>query len=433
MSEIYQKTSPNSYISEYSGVKTDEVFGNTSNHTPQVVTNYTDSLTGSYLAGYKSIIRAGGNATTPLDGVKYQIDGSTYFSYTREGFYPIYDGRKYTYNAYGYPPYGWHSPAFSVSASLMNDIRNRAKRKFLDNAKSARSSFEAGQDIGEIKQTIASFVHPMESLKKLTLGYFSRLKKAKKQYRKAPSLHKALADSYLEYRFGWRPLALDLADAYSGLTNRLRMKEVAPCYGSASGSERISSSFATPTWGFDSRMYLSTNAYVEYSYRIKGAIRLNLDKSGHIPVMQALQLSTLNDFAVTAWDLLPYSFVVDYFTNVGDIINAISFPSSDLTYICATERKTIVDSYDLILQRVADPPDGSFIWTGQGVQSSNTRFKVTSFNRRSLDDLDLVPSARFSVPTSSRPWENIGALIAANTKSLVPFFNIKELRQTYTE
>jgi hypothetical protein len=34
----------------------------------------------------------------------------------------------------------------------------------------------------------------------------------------------------------------------------------------------------------------------------------------------------------TAWELLPYSFVYDYFANIGDIINAATVQQSDMTF-----------------------------------------------------------------------------------------------------
>jgi hypothetical protein len=379
---------------------------------------YTDSFTGEYNPTFRAQIQAGHDATTPATGIKYSIEGTRFMHYNRTGV--AFDKYDVQYDVIGEAPLLWPNPLFTPSTALVADIRNRAIRKFLDNAKSARSSFEAGQDLGEIKQTIESLIHPMNSLKELTLSYFSKLTKAKAKYKKAPALHKALSDSYLEYRFGWRPLALDIADAYAGLTNRNRMSSTASCYGSAGGTEMIGVVEGSVLPTGDARYDLTTYTYYEYSYRIKGAIRLNLNKDGNIPVLQALQLSTLNDFAVTAWDLLPYSFVVDYFTNVGDIINAVTFPFSDLTFACGTERIKLTSRYVSTLKTIQD---GSGVhWISQSFSPFNAKLHVTKFTRSRLDSLDLIPSARFSLPVSSRPWENIGALLSSNIKSLVPFF-----------
>jgi len=419
MSEVYSKINPFGY--DWSLHSFGEGPGSPYNNSVSGSFSQANSLVGSYLPNYRDIIRNGGDATTSLSGIKYTVDGSSYFSWTKTGIYapgtPFAKGVHYAYD--GRSPDAWQNPSNDVSSSLKTEIRNRAIRKFLDSAKSARSAFEAGQDLGEIKQTIESLLHPMNSLKQLTLKYFSQLTKAKGRYKKAPALHKALSDSYLEYRFGWRPLALDIADAYAGLTNSVRMTNTAPCSGSATGQERFDSFYGRPSWADPSEFLLDSNSYATYTYRIKGAIRLNL-VDGRIPPLQNLQLSTLNDFAVTAWDLLPYSFVVDYFTNIGDVINAVTFPTSDLTYCVGTERTTLTNRYTFSTRQPFADPD--YLWTGISIQADSPSYNIVKFSRFRLQSIDLLPSVRFSIPVRSRPWENIGALISSNIKSLVPFF-----------
>lgn len=380
-----------------------------------------DSFTGSYNPGWKSLIRAGVDASTSMTGIKYRQKGSNFFSYQRYGTYPnLRAPNQIGYECFGNAPFGFANPNLSPSAGLMNEVRNRAIRKFLESAKSVRSSFEAGQDLGELKQTIGSFRRPFESMKKLTVEYLLRLKKAKVYLRDIRSLRKALSDSYLEWRFGWRPLVIDIADAYAGLTNRNRMQSTAPCHGNATGQELLNSHVGAPTFGFDSKMILSESTYITYSYWINGAIRLNLNRSGNIPVLQSLQLSTLNDFAVTAWDLLPYSFVVDYLVNVGDIINALTFPFSDLTYCCATEKTVITGKSSLSLVKVAD--SGGVVWNSQSLNPANSMSEIVKVSRARLQSLDLIPSVRFALPSSFRPYENVAALISSNYKGLVPYF-----------
>lgn len=379
-----------------------------------------DSFTGNDLPGWKNLIRQGRDATTSAFGEKFSIEGNTLYKLSQRGYDIIgaghYDrGEDY----YGLLPVSYPDSSIPyASPGLKADVRNRAIRKFLDQAKAARSSFEAGQDLGEIKQTIESFHHPMNSLKNLTIGYLDKLKKVRSKYsRSKVSLRKALSDSYLEYRFGWRPLAFDIADAYEGLRNRTRMSDTVPLSASATGSEP----YFSGTFGLQnaSRLTCTRSVYNTYQYRLKGAIRLTLDH-GRIPVMQALQLSTLNDFAVTAWDLLPYSWVVDYFANIGDIINAVTFPSSLFTYVCETTRSTTTCSYSVSYLPYFDRVDQVSLFVD--FSSGNPKFLRRSFTRNHVPPESLVPTFRVNLPVSSRPWENIGALISSRIKSLVPFY-----------
>ena len=421
MAELYLKVQNKSDTYSIDGYSDDPTGSGYQPVTVRGAYRFQDSLTGSYNPNWRSQIENGTNATTNCTGIKYRTEGSSSFTYYRTGHYNNVPKTKVTTHVSGNlgPNMAFPAPG-SASSSLISQVRNRAIRKFLDQAKSARSSFEAGQDIGEIGQTVRALIRPMDSLKKLTLGYFASLKKAKRKFPKSSDLRKALSDSYLEYRFGWRPLALDIADAISGLSDRERMRETASLRASATGSEKIDS-YSSLYQPFANGFYnMSVNVYCTYSYRIKGAIRLNLDH-GRIPVMQALQLSTLNDFAVTAWDLLPFSFVVDYFANVGDIINAITFPFSDLTYCCGTERTVITSSFDAI-PRYLDSPDNGKYWDSQSYSPVNIKRHVIRFDRGTLTSLDLIPSVRIALPVKSRPWENIAALISSNTRSLTPFF-----------
>jgi len=427
--EPYNKVENNSHIYSMTGDHRDifdfdySTLGTVTGHLP-----YVNSFSGSQNASWRRIIAAGQDATTQANGVKYHIENGTDFSYTYHATSTnvniLSDRNQKGARTHGNlgPNLVFPNPFAFNPANYFPDTRNRAIRKFLESAKSARSSFESGQDLGELKQTIESLIHPMKSLSDLTLKYFSSLKKAKRRYPRARDLRKALSDSYLEYRFGWRPLALDIADAISNIDRR-RMSNVASCFGSATDTRQLDHIGPDPYQPFP-ETFLSLETYVlaKYQIRIKGAIRLNLDDQGNIPLAQSLQLSTLNDFAVTAWDLLPYSFVVDYFTNVGDIVNSLTFPTSDLTYACMTEHFTITNSYNI--ESVPIPSDVNWNYDDTGTLSgTNPRFIATRFTRSSVSDsLDLVPTVRFSLPVSSRPWENIAALISSNTKSLVPFF-----------
>lgn len=381
------------------------------------------SFVGSVNPRWRSQVSHHENATTTAFGTGFHGEDGAAFTMNVSTQYAIGVFRDVGYNRTSgtrscpFPDIGSNA----VDPTVKSDVRNRAIRKFLDQAKSKRSSFEAGQDLGEIKETIESFIHPMKSLRNLTVQYFSKLKKAKRRYRgDNNSLRRALSDSYLEYRFGWRPLALDLADAYEGLRNRSRMTNIVDISASASSGP----SNGNPPVAYGAQV---TSSYItftrstqgRYTYKIKGAILLDLTPEGTIPVMQALQLDSLNDFATTAWDLLPFSFVVDYFTNVGDIVNSLTFPYSKLAWNCATEREIVTWTY--YASPNIPPPSGGVTTILESFSAANPSRSYVRFSRTALDYSDWIPVVRFSLPVSSRPWVNMANLISANIKSLVPF------------
>ena len=53
----------------------------------------------------------------------------------------------------------------------------------------------------------------------------------------------------------------------------------------------------------------------------------------------------LEDFVPTMWNLLPYSFLVDYFVDVGGILNAITTDISAVRWVSETQLRTNRTSY----------------------------------------------------------------------------------------
>lgn len=369
---------------------------------------------------WKSMVKHNQDATTPFTGREYSQSvsfGSDYVTWK-----PV--NPALTFNKEGREEfYGYGSNTMNANFSneapsdVITKADNRAIASFISRCDSIRSSVEAGQDIGELKQTLEGILNPLGSLRKHTLGYFDELKKARRNTKRV-HLRKALTDTYLEFNFGWRPLASDIADAIVGLQNRNRMQEIMPV--SASATEHYYGTM--DSYVHSNNPIFIHNGFVkstsQFSVRYKGKVRVGL-VNGNIPIAQALQLD-LPHFVPTVWDLIPYSFVVDYFTNIGNIVRAASFCSSDIVYCCKTTRDTSVREY---------APLGSFKFqnpaqyeiTSQTASSARSSFKVVNVSRGSAKPSSLVPSLQFSLPIHNKPWLNIGALMSSRIKSLVPF------------
>jgi hypothetical protein len=128
---------------------------------------------------------------------------------------------------------------------------------------------------------------------------------------------------------------------------------------------------------------------------------------------QELQLD-LPHFLPTVWDLIPYSFVVDYFTNIGDYLSGLSLRFSDVSWGC----KTVSTESGYLF--------GPWYWGPNSVPQNQEELAVCyggggSWNNRRgtrsiLTPSDLAPKLQFSLPFSSRPWENIGALILSRLR-----------------
>lgn len=379
-----------------------------------------NSFSGSTNPFWKDQVRNVKDATTSASGVVYDVTNP--WVSAQAAFRDHFNVLIKTEIA-GYPSFG--TPTFlSPSASDMSKTDDRAKVKFLERLDSVLSSVELGQDLGEYKETVHGITNPLGQMRKQVLSYLDSVAKLKRGYKKdAPGLLKALADSYLEWTFGWKPLSLDIADAIVGLQNRARHYNVVPIQAGCRNvvSATTSRSGPTPLDSF-SLIDLSTNvrSQTTYTVRYKGVVLRKLQNST-IPVNEVLQLD-LPHFIPTVWDLIPYSFIVDYFTNVGDVIRAYSARTQYIAWCCKTTRTEMkYEKYSSYTPSLASHPASTGQWEQVRTDGQTSRAIKTSFTRGSVDpQTALRPALHFEMPNSEKPWINIAAILASRISHLVP-------------
>jgi hypothetical protein len=383
--------------------------------------NLTDTFSGYRNPFWRDEIRQGGNATTPANGVKWFVPDS-YLSYQID--FDQLSGTKVigslTIDVQGYPfmDESWLAVP-SPTSDVVNSVTARAIARFLDRIDSARSSFEAGQDIGEVRETLHSIIHPLSSARDLALGYLGKLRKLnRKTLRNKVSLQKAIADTYLEFRFGWDPLAADIGQGIASLTNNVNHVDTIPVSASASlpyygSSVKWRALGGNPFLGaIDTSICKTTGIY---QVRYKGAVRTGA-VNGKIPLLQNLQLD-IPHFVPTLWDLLPYSWIADYFANIGDIIRAASFRYADLTWGVVTTRKEALADFSLNLKVDDSYNRNLFRLVNFSSSPCNPSSSSITFSRARLTPSDLIPPFVFNIPLTARPWENMTALLVSRGSS----------------
>jgi hypothetical protein len=258
------------------------------------------------------------------------------------------------------------------------------------------------------------------------LSYFSSLKKVKSKYKRVvPSLAKALADTYLEFRFGVQPLVDDVAQVVAD-AGRFRFQEY-PITASASQVFAGSDSTFTPRTGYWATTPTVSQGIVSnstYTVRYKGAVKSGCNASGKLGFVQSLRLLP-RDWLPTAWDLLPYSWIADYFANIGDIIQSLSFCYQDLAWGCKTTRTSTSNRAGEFYWKswaTFDPNTYVVVSDDRWVYGGSSTLSVTSFTRSALVSSDLIPRFQFRIPVSKYPYLNLAALLVGRAKSLVPFF-----------
>ncbi len=187
-----------------------------------------------------------------------------------------------------------------------------------------RNRVEVGLAVAEIRQTVNMLakhsIQLLSLLQAVKRGQFSNQLKhnfglVKK--RGARGVHQ----QFLEYQYGWKPLMSDIHDTYSALTNRLTDL----MYLNARG--KVEESF-DETVVYDQWHHLGFNEFgwvrVERSVSSKRTHRAKLFGKLSNELTAGFEKYGLSNPLSLAWELIPWSFVLDWWIPVGNVLSSLS-------------------------------------------------------------------------------------------------------------
>lgn len=168
------------------------------------------------------------------------------------------------------------------------------------------------------------------------------------------TLIRCISEAWLQGRFGWRPLVNDLADLngviidFDGYKTRYRTSS------SKQLSDNPSPSVTTINEGEYTGTVTVTNAC---SLSMRGSLVADI-----VPSKYRM------DLAATAWELVPYSFVVDWIYDVGTAIEALGFLQLAHAY-------TAADGYQINCEQTYSYQSSAWIsgWSGEVSQTATFR------------------------------------------------------------
>jgi hypothetical protein len=279
----------------------------------------------------------------------------------------------------------WSAPSWYnsdvVSAQSQSLIRCFAKAKSPD--------VQAAVTAAEGQKTVNGILRPLEQARELAFKVLSRKRNL---VARGLTGAKAAASAWLEYRYGWRPLMADIDGSIQALRNsgymepqRLTARDGTTLKWSTKGK-------ITPSVSGTTSVEASYARYIEH--KISAGLIYELYDGSYTQYLKRSLGLSLGDVPSTVWELVPYSFVIDWFTEIGPWLQAIKpLPGFKVLGNWVTTHETSGQEYTNLSStcHVANSPATTYSASGGGYSE---KFEVTT---RSVDlALPSMPAATVS-------------------------------------
>lgn len=267
-------------------------------------------------------------------------------------------------------------------------------------------SAKMGEFIGEFRETVEMLRNPVMSLYKGVSDFASFSRTARNQLKSqgaSPRRYaKLVSNAWLAYSFGWKPLIQTVYAAYDAIMHFTDSPKFHRFIGQASDYSSVGKTYLGEVSASPLIMKVYYTQHIDYMLAYIGAAKavaktVTEAKLGIWPL----------DFVATAWELVPFSFLVDYFTTIGDVLNSsAAFDRNQLAY-CNRREKAIVTTQVYI--------ENSSHLTWPGIDTTRTPFASSEikfiYYNRSLSTMP-IPFLDLRVNLSPTRLLNLTALSA---------------------
>lgn len=226
----------------------------------------------------------------------------------------------YALNAEGWAPGNSGHPNYDVN--LWNECTTKALQN-LNNRK-----VDLGSNIAEGRQALRMVstrsIQIFKAMIALKRGQFGRVLRELGMNRRDVLTGRFPANLWLEYQFGWRPLLNDIYDGYQRFSEAVTKDLIVTGKASAKRTHE-----GQNIW----------NADMADQYTVAEKCFCRLDAIVNCPeLVQANQWGLLNPLEIL-WEVTPWSFAVDWFVPVGNVLEA-STAKAGLTWLSGSVSQT---------------------------------------------------------------------------------------------
>lgn len=363
--------------------------------------------TGVSLPDYRRRIAMHTEATTPLlaESSKVEFIGSPYskLSWVRNGI-PESTSRFGFLNPPTLCSFGGSNGQLpAIDGTLAdNAAKAQALKYFNREVNEIFSPFQSKLFAGEIKETLSLLANPMKSVRRLYDAIYFR-KASFDRLPEGDSKAQALADLWLQFRMGAMPLIYDI-NAILQILEGIHSRHFVKAYGEHSSTMYNKEE---QTSIFTSTHYHDVLWTRKVQYFLKAGITQELLSyhEGLKAYLDADFNSTI-DFAGTLYELTPFSWLLDYLVNIGDIIGSLQNIGTEFNFTVQTRVETYTEfrKYNGHFgQRYGTATN--FKLEGANPTMITTRRRVKRSTIQSV-----IPPVSFSIPVTPMQIGNMVAL-----------------------
>lgn len=280
---------------------------------------------------------------------------------------------------FGYPP-NWDL-GLNPDPATVETLRSRLLSKVSDQ----RASL--GEFVGEYKQCTNMFLSTSRrilraavalrrfdiveaasvlgfTLSPQQLTHLSFVKGRFQSQRLSPTLF--LSNVWLEYIYGWKPLLQDLYGTVFALTDGIEQQRVNHVVSIFERSRIKTSEDFAPSGAYHKKV-LTLNNQVTHSIHCRYKV---INSS----TVMSQQLGLINPASI-AWNLLPFSFVVDWFLDVNSFLDQLS-ATSGLEFVDGTETFTCKGTRQYTINGFRSPLGGAASFQFNNFSRSEFKKKI---------------------------------------------------------
>lgn len=269
-----------------------------------------------------------------------------------------------------------------ISLSDISSLVTEASTSCL--AKRGRADDNLFESLAEWRQTLDMLRRPQKILHDFLDTYNRKISKIRRI--------KGASSAWLAYRYGVRPFVQDVTSIINGIGQETGRRRVTSRSAVSSSRYSVSTFTVSPLWSWATATF---RKQISDSVSVRA---MSLDE--YVASLASNVGFTAKGLITTPWELIPYSFVADWFVNVGDFLNALA-PAPGYTQLGSslTITRQIVNIWTCVSGSV-NPALATIISGGINGQLSSS--SLTKTRSASLSSPGLVIKSDFRLDNPDR-------------------------------